>query len=290
MNAADVRDWSLHFALRGLPASLCSGFGARMAPLLGKRVYPRQHARVVALFEQLRPDWARMPGACEAAVDRLWANTGRTFAEFSVSHRMLRQGRVAIEGVERLDAALASGRPIVAIFPHLGNWELSELQFRFLAPHRGAVIVAPATTDARSVIARRVRSKAPAELLPMSRQVWRQALAKLKTPGGGVMIGIDEFAGGRVCGPSLGRPLRTDSNLGKAARLALSTKALVVPFYNERLSGAHFVTHYLPTIELAGSSNDDGAVTEAVSRLDEVMREPVLRLLDQWFMALYWTD
>jgi lauroyl/myristoyl acyltransferase len=290
VNRADLLDWSLHSILSALPSRTCSDIGAALSPIMGKKSHPAQHRQALKLFERLRPDWAREPGGCEAAVDRLWANVGRTFAEFSVSHRMLRTGRVTAEGVERLDAALATGRPIVAIFPHLGNWELSEMQIGFRAPHRGAVIVAPPASDARSRIAEKIRRKVPADLLPMSPNVWRQAIAKLKTPGGGIMLAIDEAAENRVWGPSFGRPLRIDGNLGKAARLALMTRAIVLPFYNERLPGARFVTHFLPTLEFSGKSSDDGAVTEAVARMDELMQEPVLRLLDQWYMALNFTD
>jgi KDO2-lipid IV(A) lauroyltransferase len=272
-----------------MPIDLCSTIGERLAPLMGKRPSPHEHRNALAVFAKLRPDYAADPQACEQAVNRLWGNIGRTFAEFAVSHRMLRAGRVAIDGADRLDAALASGRPIVAIFPHLGNWELSEMQFGFRAPHRGAVIVAPPARNARSIIAERVRSKVPAELLPMSRTVWRRALEKLKKPGGGVMIAVDEAAEGRVWAPFFDRPLRTDGNLGKAARLALMTNAIVVPFHNERLSGSRSVTRFLPLMDLEGRASDDEAVREAVRRMNDVITEPVVRLLDQWYMALSYT-
>lgn len=287
MRRADLFDYGMHYAMRALPMTTCSNLGALLSPRLGKRLHPAEHANVRALFSRLRPEWARDETTLEAAADRLWANIGRTFAEFAVSHRMLRAGRVGMEGREGLEAALAGGSPIVAIFPHLGNWELSEMQIGFLAPHRGAVIVAPPADDARARIAHAVRSRAPAELLPMSRSVWKQALTRLKSPGGGIMIAIDEQVRGVVMGPGLGcGPPRIDGNLGKAARLALMTGALVVPFYNERLAGARFVTHVLPAMTLAGTAGDPAAVIEAVGRMEDALRPPILRLLDQWYMAL----
>lgn len=288
MRRGDLVDYAMHHAMRALPMTVCSDLGALLSPRLAKRPHPAQHANARALFSRLRPEWAADEATLEAAADRLWANVARTFAEFAVSHRMLRAGRVAIEGRTGLEAALAAGRPIVAIFPHLGNWELSEMQFGFLAPHRGAVIVAPPADDARARIAHAVRSRAPAELLPMSRTVWKQALARLKAPGGGVMIAIDEEVRGVVMGPRLnGGPPRTDGNLGKAARLALMTGALVVPFYNERLPRARFVTHVLPAMTMAGAATDPTAVAEAVARMEDALRPPILRLIDQWYMAIY---
>ncbi len=275
--------------MRALPMSACSALGARLAPTLGKRPHPGQHANARALIAKLRPDWAGSDADLEATVDRLWANVGRTLAEFAVSHRMLAANRVSIEGREWLDAALASGRPIVAIFPHLGNWELSEMQMGFLAPHRIAVIVAPPASPARAKIAHGVRSKVPLDMLPMSRSVWRGVLAKLRTPGGIAMIAADEQSGGRVMGPGFGRPPALDGNLGKAARLALMTGAVVMPFYNERRPAARFVTHVLPLIELTGRSDDPAAVDTAVHRMEEAMGAAILRHLDQWYMALFAT-
>lgn len=283
MKCGELVDWTLYFAMRGMPMTACSNLGAWLSPYLAKRPNPEEHRNARALFAELKPDWARDERALDAAVDRLWANVARTYAEFAVSHRMLRAGRVAIEGRGYLDEALASRRPIVAIFPHLGNWELSEMQFGFLAPHRGAVIVAPPGRGSRALIAESVRRKVPADLLPMSKTVWRQALAKLKTPGGGIMLAIDEQqTDGQTLSPTSGA-----GNLGKAARLALLTNAIIVPFYNERLPQTRFITHFLPPFELSGQSHDPEAVHEAVNRLDAVMREPILRLLDQWYMALF---
>lgn len=266
--------------MSGMPTDACSALGARLAPRLGKLANPVSHERAVRLFGRLRPAEA------EAGVDRLWANLGRTFAEFAVSHRMLTSGRVGIDGTEHLDAALTSGRPVVAGFPHLGNWELAEMQLGFRAPGRVAVIVAPPASPARAAIAHRVRSRVPATLLTNSRTVWRHGLAKLREPGGIFMIAVDENAAGQVRGPALGRPLRADGNMGKAVRLALATGALILPFYSERIGGAHLLSRYLPPLEVAGDTRDDAAVLDGVRRLNEAIEAPILRLLDQWYMAL----
>jgi KDO2-lipid IV(A) lauroyltransferase len=272
--------------MSGMPVQACSALGARLSPLLGARANPADDARALATFAHLRPELAADPVACRAAVDRLWTNIGRTFAEFAVSHRMLKAGLVSIHGEDILDDALGTGRPIIAVFPHLGNWELSNMQFGFKAPHRGAVLVAPPRNATRAAIAKRVRERAPADLLEMSPTVWRRALAKLNEPKGGIMLACDEHAARRVWAPSFGRPLRAEGNLGKAVRLGLRTRALMVPFHSERLGGARLITRILPVIELEGDPRDDAAVLEGVRRLDEIMTAPVLRLLDQWYMAL----
>ncbi len=290
MNKADLIDWGLHLAMSRMPTRVCSDLGARLSGVMGKRPHPEQHRRAMALFARLRPELADDPLACEAAVDRLWANMGRTFAEFAVSHRILRAGGVKMIGQHHLDAALASGRPVLMIFPHLGNWELSEMQVGFHAPNRGAVIVAPPASKARADIAHRVRSAAPATLLPVSKMVWRRSLEQLKRPGGVLMLAVDEHANGRIGAPAFGRPYRLDGNLGKGARLALQTKAMILPFHNERLEGARFVTHFLQPFDLEGAATDEAAIQAAVRRMDAALEDPIKRLLEQWYMALFFTD
>ena len=281
-----LRDRSLHLLLSGMPVEGCSALGARLAPALGKKANPADHARAMATFAHLRPELGSDPVACEAAVDRLWANIGRTFAEFAVSHRMIESGLVSIDHEARLDEVLNSGRPVVAIFPHLGNWEISEMQIGFKAPNRGAVIVAPPTSPARAAIAERIRRRTPGELLVMSPLVWRQAYAKLKQPGGGIMLAIDEHVARRVGAPSFGRGLRTDCNLAKAVRLALRAGAIILPFHCERLAGARLVTRILPVIDPQGDPRDEAAVLEIAGELDRRMAAAILPLLEQWYMAL----
>ena len=78
-----------------------------------------------------------------------------------------------------------------------------------------------------------------------------------------------------------------EGNLGKAARLAMMTGALVVPFYNERLPGVRFITHVLPVMEFDGRPSDAAAIRQAVESMNTALREPIARLLDQWYMALF---
>lgn len=266
--------------MSGMPIDACSALGARLAPLLGRLANPVSHERATKLFHEVAP------GTPDAGVERLWENVGRTFAEFAVSHRMLKAGRVGIDGEDYLGTALNSGRPIIAVFPHLGNWELAEMQLGFRAPGRVAVIVAPPRSSARAAIAERVRSKVPADLLINSRTVWRHAMTKLRQPGGIFMVAVDENAAGRVWGPLFDRPPRVDGNMGKVVRLALTTGSIVLPFYSERISGAHLISRYLPPLEFDGDGRDQAAVLEGVRRLNATIEPPILRLLDQWYMAL----
>ena len=284
-------EWAFFQALRAMPVGACSGVGAALAPLARKSL-PRSEANARKLLSTLRPDWADDPAALDAAVKRLWASVARTYAEFAVSRRLVRMGRVSVAHIEILDAALASGRPVILAFVHTGNWELSgmDLAFRF-APRRGFAIYDPPPEPGRAAIVMQVRRQMPADFIEMSPLVWRHAVKRLREPGGGVLwIAADEFAGGRVAAPAFGRPLRFDGNIGKIVRLAMRTGAVVVPFYGERHPGLRFTTHMLPSLTFEASPDDDGAVYAAVKQLDETLGRAIVGLLDQWYYALQYRD
>lgn len=88
---------------------------------------------------QLRRNLARVvPGASPAALDRLVRDGLRSYARYwrevftlpSADHRALRARLDGVmDGVAHLDAALATGRGVVAVLPHSGNWDMAGLWF-----------------------------------------------------------------------------------------------------------------------------------------------------------------
>lgn len=289
MKAAASLDWALYFAMKQMPAAWSSSFAAAVS-VLPRRTFPAAQRDAKALFAALRPDWARDPDELEAAAGRLWANVARVYGEVPGGQRLVRQGRVTLENGARIDGAMASGRPVIVMFVHTGNWELSGIQLALRYPSRMIAIYDPPKRASHAAIVHHERRKLPVDLLPMSRMVWRQALTRLRQPGGVLWIPGDEFAFSRVNAPFFGRPPRLDGNLGKIARLALRTGAIVVPFFSERHDGLRFTTHILPPLTFDGAADDDQAVLAAVQAIDTILAPPVISLLDQWYMALFYRD
>ena len=86
------------------------------------RRYAELDARARENLKQIRPEQSD-PASIDATMSRLWRSVARTRAELSVLDRLWRAGRIAVEGVEYMDAARAAGRPILGVVLHLGNWE-----------------------------------------------------------------------------------------------------------------------------------------------------------------------
>lgn len=286
----DAFEATLYRALNAMPPSMCSGFGAALSPVL-PYVERNAHRHAKKLFATLRPEWAADPAALAAAVRRLWSSVARTYAEFGASRRLVERGHVTIEHVERLEWALACGRPMILTFIHTGNWEVSgmDLAFRF-APRRAFAIYDPPKKQSREALAMQVREQMPVDFIAMSPLVWRHALARLRKPDGVLWISIDDFSHGIVGAPFLGRPIRFDSNIGKIVRLAMRTNAVIVPFFSERHPGPRFTTHILEPLSIPGAADDDWAVFAGVKALDEAVTAPLIAHIDQWYYALMYRD
>ncbi|WP_459547042.1 phosphatidylinositol mannoside acyltransferase [Nocardia sp. X0981] len=84
---------------------------------------------------QLRRNLARVLGvAPERVPDTLIRSSMRSYARYwreafrlpAMDHaELVRSGRIAIQGREHLDAALARGRGVVFVLPHSGNWDMA---------------------------------------------------------------------------------------------------------------------------------------------------------------------
>lgn len=289
--AMERATWAAFYGLKALPSSLCSNAIAGLSAI-PRRKFDSTHQDIKRLFATLRPDWGADPALVEAAARRAWDNISRIYAEMPTTHRLVTRGRCTIRDVEILDDLIASGRSFILAFVHTGNWEVSGIQLarRYAPGRRGLAIYDPPRSPALAAIAHHQRVAMPADLVPLSPRVWRQALERLRQPGGVLWMPVDEFAHGKVSTPSFGRPPAIGDNVGKIARLALRTGAVVLPFYGERHPGLEFSTQILPPLTFAGDAADDAAVLAAVQAIDAVVTPPIIRLLDQWYMAFFYRD
>ena len=288
MTREEVRDYGLYQLLRSLPIPAVSRIGAALSPILGRRAHPAAAARAAAAMGLLRSDLAADPAALEAAQGRLWANMGRHYAEFCVLHKIVPAGRVSIDDPATFDAVIAASRPVIVPFVHTGNWETIGIQMADRAPGRVCAMAEPLPSNrVRAQIAAMQRGRQPGTMLTMDGSAWRRAVHHLQRPGGILYLAIDEYAEGRVWAPAFGRALDVRGNLGKIVRIAAYTGAIILPMYSERLGGATFQTHVLPTLEFPRKRKiGREEQLHYVSRLDALFEPAVLRLIEQWFAVV----
>ena len=272
--------WSLFHLFSFLPINFVSDTGGRIGTFVIPRFYPFARTITAGNLRWLQSGWSET--AIQEAMWCNFANNGRVSTEFSVLHRLMRAGRIRIENIELLQAALAKG-PVVGVGLHLGNWEIAapalashEIPFFFFYEPQSRM-------RTHLAMKARFRSSHPAsEALPPGPAAVRAALQWLKR-GKLIAIWCDDQVGGVVAAPFFGRQPHLNSNYATAIRLARHADAVIMPFYVERESTYKFALKILPAITLPSTPDPGGRLLQDVIELNAVV-EPIIKAhLDQWW-------
>lgn len=224
---------------RLLPVDAASALGAFLGRGLGPLLARRRD-------DQARRNLARMIGHDVGAIRRaMWAQAGRTFAE--LPHLAWLAGhRVELTGRDHLDRALATGRPVLLVAGHIGNWEL----LPFVAARLGVTLNAVARTasnEASERILARLRSGGAADVIPKGQAGTRRLVRRLHA-GEHFCLLVDQRVSEGIVVPFFGLPAKTTP---AAASLAIRHRGTVLPVRCERLGGARFRVTVEPPVDLA---------------------------------------
>lgn len=258
-----------YHGLRLLSCRTASALGARLGLAEGRKRYAEASLRAERCLAALRPDLA--PQARAGAVDEMWRNVGRVHCEMPVIDRLWAAARIDLRGAEVLERALASRRPVVFAFSHLGNWELLAVAIQ-RAGFRLNVVYEDLRNRFERALANRSRRRLGYRLVPPTRRGTRELYAALAR-GEAVGLAIDEFKNDDVRAPAFGRPPAGDTNLRYAMRLAQRFDALVLPTYCLRTGPLAFTLHFLDELPAP-----EGAKLEALCE-SWIRAHP-----EQWYM------
>lgn len=279
-NPPEVVQWLLFHIFSILPIEFVSNTGAKLTRFVIPKFYPFAKKFTSGNLRWLQPTWTEAD--VDAAMWRNFDNNGRVSSEFSVLHRLMRAGRIRVENIDLLKAALMKG-PVVGVGLHLGNWEVAAPAlesfgipfFFFYEPQ----------TRMRTHLAMKARfrsSHPESEALPPGPAAVRGALKWLKQ-GKLVAIWCDEQVGGQVAAPFFGRDPHLNSNYATAVRLARHSQAVLMPFYVVRDWPCRFTLKILPAIELPPSDDPGLQLLDDVIALNAVVEPIVKKHLDQWW-------
>lgn len=178
-----------------------------------------------------------------------------------------------VRGWEHVEAARAAGKGILALEPHLGNWELGGLYLGQFIPV--TFLYRPAPQDWADELTRRGRERGGVRLATPDMKGVRAMLQALKR-GEGVGVLPDQVAskGDGVWAPFFGRPAYTPT---LAFRLLQSTGAVALILFCERLAwGRGFRLHVLPAPDF---STDP---VEAAGQLNRCLEDLIRQYPDQY--------
>jgi len=280
--AAQGLEHALYQPMRLLPTAFASAMGRMLARRIAPALYPALDARARANLALLRPD---LP--TDAAVAEMWENLACTFCEIPRILRFWKEGRVEVDGAEHI-LETRRHRPVLAAWLHTGNPEVLGMTLAWIGA-RPVGIAARQPTGLRDRVVMRNRLAVGIRVLRADRDAVRPALRVLAGREEVLALAMDDYVGGIVHGPSLGRGPRTKGNIPYAVRLARLTGCAIVPGYVTRLPGSRFRTTFLPPVELPPETGDRAAdLAAGAAALDAVLDLIVRANLPQWYFTIAW--
>ena len=270
--------------MRLLPLDAASAFGGWLGRTIGPRLGISKRAR--QNLAKTMPELSRLE--IERIVRGMWDNLGRVVAEYP-HLRDIRvfapNRRVAPQGVEHVDQALAAGRTIIFFSAHIANWEIGPLA----AVEYGlstALVYRPANNPLVDRIIERCRG-AHRMLIPKGGRAGREALTALRR-GTHLLMLVDQKMNDGIPVPFFGRPAMTAPGL---AALALRSNCAVLPTRVERVGGAHFRLTVEAPLPLPESGDRDGDAAALMAAVNQTVERWVRARPEQWFwLHRRWPD
>lgn len=276
-------------------ARLPLGFLHRLGTLLGWLAYwgsPTYRRRLRANVTQAGLDWPRARGAV--------ASAGRMLAElpwlWCRPHDRPLGERVRWDGAGRVEAALAEGRGLVMLTPHLGGFEVIAQAYaeRWGARHPMTAMYRPARKPWLRELVANSRNRPGLLTAPATLAGVRQMIRALRQ-GGTVGLLPDQVPpqGMGVWAPFFGREAYT---MTLASRLVQQTGAAWLLFTAERLEGGQgwCIRVREPAEPMPGSAADpgDGEDAEALARraatvVNRAMETLILSRPDQYLWGYH---
>lgn len=184
--------------------------------------------------------------------------------------------RVTLEGVERLDAALARGRGVILLTAHYGNWEW--MGARLVQAGYSLHVIAREQDDADiTALVRGTREGVGMRVL--ERREVREALRCLR--GNGVLgVLADQYAGRRgTIVDFLGTP--TSTVIGPAV-FALRTGAAIVPAFISRNGNNHHRVQLQPAVPLVQTGNREADIVANTARFNRIIAAQIRERPEEW--------
>lgn len=252
--------------VRTLPASLADGVCVALARLAFDAGVPARHAQEANLARLLD----REPrAAIRARARESFEHFALAFSDFlrldSIAPETL-VSAVEIQGEEHLEAARATGRGVIVLSAHLGNWEWGAAWLAARGP-RVHIVARPHASPRVERLFRRLRHGWGVSMLP-AHAPWRDATRALRR-GEWVAVMADRPARGGPDGA------RSGSACAFAAALARRTGALLLPAVMIHRPGRRYAACFEPALVLSraradaldhGHGTDVGALLRGVLR------------------------
>jgi KDO2-lipid IV(A) lauroyltransferase len=264
--------------VRFLGWNQASFIGARIGSMARHR-FREANQFTLENFRRIRPD--ESVTSIEQLADSLWENIGRTLTEMAVVDQFDFDRNANTAGLQPLDS-IDRTRPVIFLYPHLGNWELLA-RYMVLLGYRLNIIFEPVPNRFQRRLLETSRRRSGYELISPDFKGTRRIYQAL---GQGESIGIamDEFKRSRVCSPWFGAKPARRTNIEYAVKLARKYNATIASGYCLRRKDKTFDLVCGLVLDMQSPDNQNKNDADIAFLINENCKQWVLANADQWYM------
>lgn len=267
--------WPLIQLLRLLPFKWISHLGGMLGSFVG--IFCRRHVARTNLR------WA-FPDISESEINQIlkgmYDNFGRTFLEFLQLDKINPEKMgitITFHGKEWLELAKNSDHPAILFSGHYGNWELGP----WITQQHGLPLI-PIYRHLNNPyldrLMREMRQKVSPQVILKGKNAGKECLRCLKKKQTLVMLADQKMNEG-VYIPFFGRPAHTPVGI---AKLALATKALIIPARLKRIDQTNFEFTLYPPLEIPQSQDP---ATDIMVQINQILEQWIKECPEQWLWA-----
>ena len=201
------------------------------------------------------------------------------FFRFRILDKEYVARNVSVENINYLDEARASGKGVIILTAHLGNWELGGVVVALLG-YPLWVVARPHKHMSVDRFFNRQRESTGLKVIPLGRAA-RLCLNLLKNKGLIALAGDIDFYKNGVCVDFFGRPVVLPYG---PAVFALKTGALIVPGFMLRNPDDSFTLRFERPITPVSTGDRDKDISRLADNYKVVMEGHIRRYPQQWYM------
>lgn len=182
---------------------------------------------------------------------------------------------VSIEHLDYLEQAVGMGKGVLVISAHFGDWELGGTIMTALG-YRLNIVFLPQRLEKINRLFERQRKQHGLQLIPLGHAA-RGVLQALKRKECVGMLADRDFTAHHHSISFFGKPAQVSSG---PSRIAIRTKAPVVPLFVLRQKDDTFLLRFYPPIVVS----EDSTREEIETKIGEVMEKEIAQNPLQWFV------
>ena len=270
--------WLLMGLFKMLGVDLASWLAGKFTRYAGPLIRPvsRKAERNLAL---VYPHWTK---AEIGAVTRdIWENIGRTAAEFPHLERLRefeRNDRIEMIGKDKLDAIIASPKPVILFSAHFANWELIPSILHHAGIDYSFVYRAANNPLTDEMIINHRGKVMSRRQIPKGNRGGRMLVETLQQ-GRSLAMLVDQKLNTGISAPFMGVPAMTAP---AAARLALKYDAPLIQISLLRVKGAHFKFTAHEALDFTPSGDAVADVEALTIKINQALETDIRANPGQW--------